>query len=155
MCRWLWAIFPPQKSLGWGFAFLALNFFLSARCENCPKNKRHLVPEKSQKKCHLEMGFATKYSFKNYSSAVTLNCEFICWRDFMEHSFILTLACLKQCWGVLPVRSVHSSFLFSSWLMHSFSLRTLQLLHKYMDRDKVPLLSHYSKYIFHSLILCS
>jgi hypothetical protein len=41
---------------------------------------------------------------------------------------------------VLPVRSVHSSFLFSSWLTHLFSLRTLQLLHKNLDRDKVPLL---------------
>jgi hypothetical protein len=104
--------FSPQKSLGWGFAFVAYlltynlaslsstDFFSYQQDVKIVQKTKTPSPRKVSKKCHLEMGFATKYSLKNYSSGVTLNSEFFCWRDFMEHSFILTLACLKQCWGV-------------------------------------------------------
>ncbi len=70
-------------------------------------------PKKVSKKGHLEMGFATKYSFKNYSSGVTVNSEFFCCRDFMEHSFILTLACLKQRLGVTWFCQLEVSILVS------------------------------------------
>jgi hypothetical protein len=68
--------------------------------------------------------------------------------------FILTLACLKQCWGGggLPGFAslvFRSSFLFfCSWLTHLFSLRTLQLSHKYLgQRQSPPFVTLFKVYI--------